>query len=38
MEEMEIPTEHLHEAIHEKAEEIMREEKENWLQMEPGSN
>ncbi|MBS1665973.1 MAG: DUF4337 domain-containing protein [Bacteroidetes bacterium] len=30
MEEMEIPTEHLHEAIHEKAEEGMKEEKEKW--------
>jgi Domain of unknown function (DUF4337) len=30
MEEMEVPTEHLQEAIHEKAEEKMHEEKERW--------
>ncbi len=30
MEEIEIPTEHLQEAIHEKAEEKMKEEKERW--------
>jgi hypothetical protein len=31
MEEIEIPTEHLHEAINEKAEENKREEKEKWV-------
>jgi hypothetical protein len=30
MEEIEVPTEHLQDAIHEKAEEKMREEKERW--------
>jgi len=30
MEEMEVPTEHLQEKIHEEAEEKMREEKEKW--------
>ena len=30
MEEIEVPTEHLQEAIHEKAEEKMHEEKERW--------
>lgn len=30
MEEIEVPTEHLQEAIHEKAEEKMKEEKEKW--------